>query len=207
MNEIFDIFISYRRIGGGNTAKQLYHWLADNEGYSTFFDVQSLREGRWEENLLKHLKQCKDFILIVDANAFTKTINEEYPQGEDWMRMEIAKTLERVRDNKEDVGIIPIILPDAEFPTKGLPQDIESINGYNAITIDKIKDFFNDDCRAKIIEFLHSKPTKVLKEQYINPTPMDQERFMNLIQQNIQRGILTIVEMGGMKATFNQKSI
>ena len=48
MNEIFDIFISYRRIGG-NTAKQLYHWLADNEGYSTFFDVQSLREGRWKE--------------------------------------------------------------------------------------------------------------------------------------------------------------
>lgn len=36
---------------------------------------------------------------------------------------------------------------------------------------------------------------------------MDQERFMNLIQQNIQRGILTIVEMGGMKAIFNQKSI
>ncbi len=57
-----------------------------------------MREGHCEENLHKHLKQSKDFILFVDANAFTKTINEEYPQGEDWMRMEIAKTLEIVKD-------------------------------------------------------------------------------------------------------------
>jgi hypothetical protein len=36
MNETFDIYIGYRRIGRGITAKHLFHWLADNKGYSTY---------------------------------------------------------------------------------------------------------------------------------------------------------------------------
>ena len=65
----YDVFISYRRDGGYETAKHLYDLLS-REGYSVSFDIDTLRNGNFDTELLKRIDQCKDFILIVNSTAF-----------------------------------------------------------------------------------------------------------------------------------------
>ena len=72
MAEYFDIFISYRRNGGQQAAECIHKWLAKEEGYSVFYDKESLREGRWNQELYKQVRICKDFILIVDRHIFDR---------------------------------------------------------------------------------------------------------------------------------------
>lgn len=73
----YDIFISYRHKGGKQFARRLYKWLSE-EGYSTFYDEESLREGRWDKTLLKHVKRCRDFLLIVDRHIFDCISDSSY---------------------------------------------------------------------------------------------------------------------------------
>ena len=59
----YDIFISYRRIGGFETAKHLYDLLR-SDGYKVSFDIDTLRNGDFDVALLKRVEECTDFILI-----------------------------------------------------------------------------------------------------------------------------------------------
>ena len=60
----YDIFISYRRKGGYETAKHLYD-LFSKDGYRVSFDLDTLRNGDFDQALLKRIDQCSDFILIL----------------------------------------------------------------------------------------------------------------------------------------------
>ena len=51
-----DIFISYRREGGDMTAMYIYQALKDR-GYSVFYDVEVLRAGKFNEELLKEIPE------------------------------------------------------------------------------------------------------------------------------------------------------
>ena len=70
----FDIFISYRRVGGFETAKHLYDLLR-HDGYAVSFDIDTLREGKFNVALLSRIKMCPDFVLIVDPHTFDRTLN------------------------------------------------------------------------------------------------------------------------------------
>ena len=70
---IYDIFISYRRDGGFETAKHLNDLLC-HDGYSVSFDIDTLREGDFDKALLARIEQCVDFVLIVDKHCFTASI-------------------------------------------------------------------------------------------------------------------------------------
>ena len=48
----YDIFISYRREGGEALACFLYEKLK-NTGCNVFYDVSSLRQGKYDEKLLE----------------------------------------------------------------------------------------------------------------------------------------------------------
>ena len=67
--KIFDIFISYRRQGGYDTAKHLNDLLV-RDGYRVSFDIDTLRNGDFDVQLLNRIDQCEDFILIVDEKAY-----------------------------------------------------------------------------------------------------------------------------------------
>ena len=67
----YDIFISYRRDGGYDTAKHLNDLLV-RDGYKVSFDIDTLRSGNFDTQLLERIDQCKDFILIVDQHAFDR---------------------------------------------------------------------------------------------------------------------------------------
>lgn len=73
----YDIFISYRRDGGYDTAKHLNDLLV-RDGYRVSFDIDTLRSGDFDTQLLERIDQCKDFILIVDNNAFVRTLDSTF---------------------------------------------------------------------------------------------------------------------------------
>ena len=65
MKKSYDVFISYRRENGYDTAKHLNDLLV-KDGYKVSFDLDTLRNGDFDVQLLTRIEQCTDFILIVD---------------------------------------------------------------------------------------------------------------------------------------------
>jgi len=120
---IYDIFISYRRDGGGATAGRINDMLT-NDGYSVSYDVDTLREGRFDDQLLTRIEQCQDFILVVDKNCFARTIDAATDPKEDWLWQELSYAL------KLKKNVIPVLLAGADFP-KRLPENIDSVRFHN----------------------------------------------------------------------------
>ncbi len=122
----YDIFISYRRDGGYDTAKHLYDLLV-HDSYSVSFDIDTLRNGNFDTQLLERIENCKDFILILSKNVFERTLDPECKRENDWVRCEIAHAL------KHNVNIIPIFLEGFEEFPQNLPDDIAGVAKKNGI--------------------------------------------------------------------------
>ena len=120
---INDIFISYRRDGGGATAGRINDLLTA-DGFTVTYDVKTLREGRFDEQLLERIEQCQDFVLVVDKACFVRTLDPQIDPQDDWVRQELAYAL-RLKKN-----IIPVLMDGAVFP-KGLPVDIDEVRRMN----------------------------------------------------------------------------
>ncbi len=60
----YDIFISYRRKGGYDSAKLLYDRLRI-DGYNVSFDIDTLVNGDFDTELEQRVADCKDFLLIL----------------------------------------------------------------------------------------------------------------------------------------------
>ncbi len=146
--EYYDIFISYRRIGGWNTAKHLYDLLRHDD-YAVSFDIDTLREGDFDKELLRRIDNCTDFILILDEHVFDRCIDPNFDRNKDWLRIELAHALEKGKN------IIPIGLSGFKGFPDNLPSDIEMIKRKNVLYhTQKYFDAFYDKLRS----FLHSQP-------------------------------------------------
>lgn len=143
----FDIFISYRRVGGFETAKHLYDLLR-HDGYTVSFDIDTLREGKFNVALLSRIKMCQDFVLIVDPHTFDRTLDPSFDPEQDWLRQELSYALSFQKN------VIPILLAGASFP-EGLPDDIRDVKYMNGPGYSK--DYF-DAFYNKLKWLLHSKP-------------------------------------------------
>ena len=144
----YDIFISYRREGGYDTAKHLNDLLV-RDGYKVSFDIDTLRNGDFDTQLLERINQCKDFILIVDQHAFDRTLDPNFNPKNDWMRCELAYAL------KKNKNIIPVFLSGVtQFPAN-LPEDIADIIKKNGPEYNRY--YFNDFYKVLKSRFLHKK--------------------------------------------------
>ena len=78
-NSVYDIFISYRREGGYDTAKHLNDLLV-RDGYKVSFDIDTLRSGDFDTQLLQRIDQCKDFYFLQrkgnDNNSVSASIEQ-----------------------------------------------------------------------------------------------------------------------------------
>ena len=149
-NMKFDIFISYRRAGGFDTAKHLYDLLV-RDGYRVSFDIDTLRNGNFDTQLLSRIEQCKDFILIVDEHAFDRTLDANTDPKNDWMRWELSHAL------KHKKNIVPVFLSGVtDFP-KNLPDDIIEVTKKHAAKHDK--EYF-DGFYKKMCSMLTSRSRK-----------------------------------------------
>ena len=120
----YDIFISYRREGGYDTAQLLYDRLTQMR-YRVSFDLETLRGGKFNTQLYQRIEQCSDVLVIMSKDSLMLRENPD----DDWFRLEIAHAL------KHKKNIVPVFLRDFAFPQKKeLPPDIADLVDYQGVT-------------------------------------------------------------------------
>ena len=116
----YDIFISYRREGGFETAQLIAQYLK-HEGYKTFLDLENLREGKFNAQLISVIQGCRDFILVLPEGGLDRCSHPD-----DWMRRELECAMEA------DKNIIPVMLRGFSFPGD-LPESIREVQYFNGV--------------------------------------------------------------------------
>jgi len=184
MQKTYDIFISYRRDGGFATANHIYRLLTQ-DGYSVSFDVDTIREGDFNVNLLNRIEQCTDFLLIVDKHCFDRTLEKTTNSKQDWLRIELAHAL------KLNKNIVPILLTGVkEFP-QNLPSDINDVATKNG---PEYNQSYFEEFYKKLKLFLHSKPKNISRN----------ELKKNLIKKAMYVGFALIAVIIGYIAILNK---
>lgn len=119
--EKFDVFISYRRDGGEGVAGRISDKLIA-KGYKIFYDVESLRSGKFNEQIYEAIDICSDMLVVLPPNGLDRCHAED-----DWVRLEIAYAI------KKKKNIIPVLLRNFVFPSL-LPDEIDSIRLMQGVT-------------------------------------------------------------------------
>ena len=114
------IFISYRRQGGEFLGKILYDELTRN-GYSVFYDVESLRSGKFNEQIYHKIEECLNFLIILTPDCLDRCINKD-----DWVRLEYEHAV------KCGKNIIPILTRGFKFP-ENLPNSMKDLPYYQGV--------------------------------------------------------------------------
>lgn len=135
----YEIFISYRRDGGVDYARMIYLELK-GRGYNTFFDFNSLRSGKFNENIFKAIDDCRYFILVLSNGALDRCVNED-----DWVRHEIEYALSKGKE------IIPVCPSGSQ---RGFPDTMpESFEPLRHVQISRLEmDDLFDKSFDKIVE-------------------------------------------------------
>lgn len=134
------VFVSYRREGGAEIARLVGEFL-DAHGYEPFIDVDGLRSGHFDRQIIRHIEACRHFVLICSRGAFDRCTSEE-----DWVRQEIAHAIRIGR------AIVPIIVPGFEWPRPSeMPADIAEISRHHAFEYSHVH---WRDIRHKLLERL-----------------------------------------------------
>lgn len=204
----YDIFISYRREGGYGTAKHLNDLLI-RDGYRVSFDIDTLRNGDFDAQLLTRIEQCKDFILIVDQHCFDRTLDKEFDSSMDWVRCELAHAL------KHKKNIIPVFLAGVSSFPEGLPDDISEVTKKNGPEYNKyyFDDFYKKLCsrflsvwslKKKItfaaisllliagiilITFAKNSPEEIMYDDPMVPHTTNEQEFKEYAQIHIDNAI------------------
>lgn len=116
----YDIFISYRRVGGAQYARILQLMLIQR-GYKVFLDYDELTDGVFSDKIRAAIKEAPVFMLVLSEGAMQRCANEG-----DWVREEITLA---VRQKKHIVPVNPDNGFDG-FPD-GMPAELkESIGSH-----------------------------------------------------------------------------
>ena len=135
-----DVFISYRRDGGLDLAGRIKDHLV-LAGYNPFYDVETMKSGRFDKQLYEKIDECKHFLLILPPKGLNRCRNNN-----DWVRKEVEYA---IRQKKH---IITVLMPGFTFP-KRLPPSIDVIRYVQAVvptpetfehTVEKIVEYLKD---------------------------------------------------------------
>ncbi len=116
----YDIFISYRR-SSYDTANLIATKLKA-AGYRVFFDMETLRSGKFNEQLYAVIEQCTDFIVVLPENALDRCVSPE-----DWVRKEVCHAMLHKKN------IVPVMLYGFDWPSP-MPKGMEELKNYQAVT-------------------------------------------------------------------------
>ncbi|KAL8579686.1 hypothetical protein ACOMHN_066675 [Nucella lapillus] len=137
-----DVFICYRRSSGSQLASLLKVHL-QLRGFSVFLDIDRLRAGKFDENLLLSIQMSQHFVLILTHDALDRCLDDD-PQ-EDWVHKEIVAALEC------SCNIVPIIDSFDWPPMEKLPEDMRGIVRFNCV---RWVHEYQDACVDKLETFL-----------------------------------------------------
>lgn len=149
MTNKYDIFISYRRDGGYETANLIAKKLR-RRGYRVFIDIDSLRMGKFDEQLQERIRNCEDILIILPENAIERCDDES-----DWLYKEVIWSIGK---NK---NIIPISLGDFT-----IPKGMEDLFKYQMLTTNRVESF--DEFIILLQSRLKSKPVATNIRKYWN---------------------------------------
>ena len=111
----YDIFISYRRVGGAQYARILQLMLIQR-GYKVFLDYDELTDGVFSDKIRAAIKEAPVFMLVLSGGSMTRCANVG-----DWVREEITLA---VKQGKHIIPVVPVNTPDYNFDRLVLPDDI-----------------------------------------------------------------------------------
>lgn len=121
----YDIFISYRRVGGAQYARILKAEL-EKRGYRdrVFLDYDELKDGRFDSRIKSAIESAPVFIFILSPGSLDRCKNED-----DWVRQEIIHAIEHERH------IIPVNFDGLfkEFPPT-VPEQVREALGQHQFT-------------------------------------------------------------------------
>lgn len=98
----YDIFISYRRIGGAQYARILQLMLSQR-GYRVFLDYDELKDGLFNQKIKEAIADAPIFIIVLSKDAIDRCVNPD-----DWVAQEISEAFSLKKK------IIPVN-PDGQF--------------------------------------------------------------------------------------------
>lgn len=165
------IFISYRRDGGLEAAREIYGFLHDK--YEVFYDNESLRNGKFDVAIEDRIKQCTDFILILSKQIFERFENEG-----DWISRELSLAL------KHSKNIIPVFLDGFEMPVTNNKTVLEAMR-YNGIK------YSSENFYDKLAIFLVSNKKYVLNVECDNEGYKLSESAIETLKEIYRRTRLT----------------
>lgn len=91
MEKKLDVFVSYRRSNGSQLASLLKVHL-QVRGFTVFIDVERLEAGKFDNNLLRSIRQAKHFLLVLTPNALERC--KQDTEQKDWVhRVSLNYTL------------------------------------------------------------------------------------------------------------------
>ena len=114
----YDIFISYRRVGGKNYARTLKPEL-EKRGFRVFLDFDELKDGVFDKRIMDAISEAPIFLVILSKGALDRCVNDG-----DWVREEILYA------DKTNRHIVPVEVDKTfrEFP-ENLPNEVKSVLG------------------------------------------------------------------------------
>lgn len=87
----YDIFISYRREGGKEYARNLTSELV-SRGFHPFLDFDELKDGKFDKRITDAIESAPVFMFILSPGSLDRCVNED-----DWVRKEILHAIEHKR--------------------------------------------------------------------------------------------------------------
>ena len=147
-----DIFISYRRIDGRDIARTIQLALGKEGFENVFFDYKSMREGKFNEQILTAINHCKDFILVLSPQSMQRCSTPG-----DWVAKEIQAAIEA------GCKIIPVQINDpfTNWP-KDFPRQFNFIKQIEFLTL-RTDEYFSASI-DRLVGWLDTKPKKDFQE-------------------------------------------
>lgn len=121
----FHAFISYRRKNGFEMAQLIRDRLKER-GIECYLDLEEVKAGKFNEQLLNTIRDTPNFILVLPKGALDRCVHEK-----DWVRREILEAMK----NPEKT-VIPVIYPNFEWPRKlydKLPAEIVGLENAQGV--------------------------------------------------------------------------
>lgn len=128
----YDIFISYRKIGGRDTARSIKQQLQLSGYENIFFDYNSIRDGYFNTQILDAIYSCKDFLLLLTPESMEGCANRG-----DWVAREIRTAL------KYKCKIIPIAVQSNFSWPPNFPNDLSRIKSIQQHLL-LVNEYFED---------------------------------------------------------------
>jgi hypothetical protein len=137
-----DVFISYRRSNGSQLASLLKVHL-QLRGFTVFLDIEKLRAGKFDDNLLNSVRNARHFILVLTPNSLDRCVNDS--EQKDWVHREVVAAIEG------GCNIIPV-MDNFQWPCpETLPEDMRPICYFNGISW--VHDY-QEACISKLEQFM-----------------------------------------------------